>query len=870
LSQLINSQDEIANSLLPIVEVLDTLRELLQTRDELVLQAPPGAGKTTMVPLALLNEPWLAGRKILMLEPRRIAAKAAATRMAQMLGEAVGETVGYRIRLDQCVGANTRIEVLTEGILTRRLQSDPALEDVGLLIFDEFHERNLNSDFGLALSLQGREVFREGSPLKMVLMSATIDGEAVAKLLDDAPVVTSAGRQFPVTASYGKPYSLRGSIVGPTVEAIVCALEDRSGSILVFLPGQGEIAHVTRELASWVTNLCDDMVMICPLYGGLSLVRQQEAIEPAPKGVRKVVLATNIAETSLTIEGVEVVIDSGLVREAIYDSATGMTRLDTRRVSRSSAEQRSGRAGRLGPGHCYRLWSEEQHRQLVAHSTPEILQADLGPVALQLMAWGVSSPSELKWLDAPNESSFAQAQAMLKACGAVTDSERGTLQLSDHGQVMAKMPLHPRLAHMLLVGCNIGALETAALLAALLSERNPLNHDGAEILRSLAVLTDEVSCQSSHRPWYTRTRKQAKRYSKLVRELYTRQSADDITDSADIVAVLLANAYPERVAKLKSRSDCSQYQLANGRRANLSSNDSLAGCEWLAVAEVGGRTGQAADRIYTATALNEKLFSHSLLLLVNDSDYVQWEDKLEKYVAERRRMVGQIILSSKALTQIPEEARLQALLDVVRKRGLSVLPWTKALQQWQSRVVLLHQFESDNETSGNRWPDLSDNHLLKTLESWLAPYLNGVHRLNDFQKIDLKSILASQLSWPLPLELERLAPERYVVPSGSNISVDYSQNPPVLEVKLQEMFGCEETPSIVGGRLPLVVHLMSPAQRPLQITQDLAGFWRSSYHDIKKEMKGRYPKHPWPDDPLGAEATRYTKQRLAEQSSKRV
>jgi ATP-dependent helicase HrpB len=867
---VINSEDEIANSRLPIVEVLETLRQVLQARDELVLQAPPGAGKTTMVPLALLNEPWLAGRKILMLEPRRIAAKAAASRMAQMLGEAVGETVGYRIRLDHCVGENTRIEVLTEGILTRRLQSDPALEDVGLLIFDEFHERNLNSDFGLALSLQGREVFREGPPLKMVLMSATINGEAVAKLLDDAPVVTSAGRQFPVTASYGKPYSLRDSIVGSTVEAIVCALEERSGSILVFLPGQGEITHVTRELAVWVTNICDDRVVICPLYGGLSLARQQEAIEPASQGVRKVVLATNIAETSLTIEGVEVVIDSGLVREAIYDAATGMTRLDTRRISRSSAEQRSGRAGRLGPGHCYRLWSEDQHRQLVAHSTPEILQADLGPVALQLMAWGVSSPSELKWLDAPNESAFAQAQAMLKACGALTESESGTLKLSEHGQMMAQMPLHPRLAHMLLVGFDIGALEIAALLAALLSERNPLNHGGAEISRSLAVLAGEVSCQSSHRPWCTRTRKQAKRFATLAREICTSESKGDVTDSADVLAVLLANAYPERVAKLKSQSDYSQYQLANGRRANLSSNDSLAGCEWLAVAEVGGRMGQAVDRIYAATPLNEKLFSDSLLPLISESDYVQWEDKLEKYVAERRHMVGQIILSSSAITHIPEEARLQALIDVVRKRGLSVLPWTNGLQQWQSRVVLLHQFESDNEVSGNRWPDLSDNHLLKTLESWLAPYLNGVHRLDDFQKIDLKSILASQLSWPLPLELERLAPERYVVPSGSNIKVDYSQSPPVLEVKLQEMFGCEETPSIVGGRLPLVVHLMSPAQRPLQITQDLAGFWRSSYHDIKKEMKGRYPKHPWPDDPLGAEATRYTKQRLAEQSSKRV
>jgi ATP-dependent helicase HrpB len=860
------------SSQLPIIEVLDPLREAFSSHHELVLQAPPGAGKTTMVPLALLNEPWLADQKILMLEPRRMAAQAAATRMANMLGEPVGETVGYRIRLDNCVGRNTRIEVITEGILTRRLQGDPSLEGVGLVIFDEFHERNLNSDLGLALTLHGRELFRDDTPLKILVMSATLDGESVGAILGDAPILNSHGRQFPVQVSYGKPYKLRDSIIGPTVQSVLRAITEQAGNVLVFLPGQGEIRHVARELSSAIPAISDELIIIAPLYGGLPLSAQQEAIEAPSEGVRKIVLATNIAETSLTIEGIHTIVDSGLVREAVFDPATGMTRLDTRRISRASAEQRMGRAGRLAPGHCYRLWSEDQHGQLVAHTTPEILQADLAPVTLQLLAWGVEDPAELSWLDAPPDGPYRQSVAMLRACGALSESEPDNYQLTAHGRLMAEMPLHPRLAHMLLAGCDINAADEACLVASLLSERNPLANAGIDVARSLAVLNGEVPCQPAHKAWYRRTWKQARRFRTLLKDVYTPESQDICVKQGDTLGVLLAQAYPDRVAKLRSKADRSLYQLANGRSAVLTANDELAGSPWLAVAEVGGRVGELADRIYSATALNSDNFQGALSPLVHEKDHVQWNDKAGKFIAEQRREVGRIVLSQQALVNVPEGARLNALLALVRKKGLEMLPWTKNLQQWRSRVMLLHRVEheypqaSEQHNVKNRWPNLSDENLLATLEEWLSPYLLPVNRLEDFNKLDLKSILHALLPWPLPLDLERLAPERLAVPSGSTVTIDYSQSPPVLQVKLQEMFGCEETPRIADGRIPLLVHLLSPARRPLQITQDLAGFWRSSYQDVKKEMKGRYPKHPWPDDPLGAEATRYTKRRLAERA----
>jgi len=843
---------------LPVLATLPELRAALADHGQAVLQAPPGAGKTTAVPLALLREPWLEGRKIVMLEPRRMAARASAARMADLLGEPVGETVGYSIRLENRTSDKTRIEVITEGILTRRLQSDPGLEDVGLVIFDEFHERSLDSDLCLALCLQGRQLFRESTALRLLVMSATLDGEAVATVLDNAPIVTSTGRQFPVATHFGATHRLQDPIAPAAAAMVRRALEEQPGSVLVFLPGQREINATGRELAKSLSGAAAEDVLLTPLHGSLSLDKQQRAIAPAPAGKRKVVLATNVAETSLTIEGISAVVDTGLVREALFDPATGMTRLTTRRISRASAEQRQGRAGRLGPGHCYRLWSEEQQGRLVARSSPEILQADLAPLALQLLAWGVSDPAELAWLDAPPTVPWQQALDILERCGALFYNANNTAQLTPHGVRLAQMPLHPRLAHMLLVGCDIHATETACLVAAVLSERNPLATGGVDLGATLAVLLGEQRCPTEAQGWFRRIWQQARRFARIASDIHKPRRFAISVESADVLGVLLASAYPDRVARRRDNGDV--YQLGNGRSARLPGEDLLASKPWLAVADIGSQAGQSTDRIYSAVALNPDRFSDILSPLVRDEDVVDWDSRLERFVAQRRTLCGQLQVAMEPLSEVSEDARSQALLSVVRRRGLGMLPWTKNLEQWRDRVRLL--YDACSSDPQNPWPDLSSPALLDTLDHWLLPYLGPVSRLEDFQKLDLKAILHAQLPWPLPLELERLAPERISVPSGSSISVDYSQRPPVLAVKLQEMFGCEDTPTIAGGRVALQVHLLSPAQRPLQVTQDLAGFWRSSYQEVKKEMKGRYPKHPWPDDPLQAVATRHTKKRL--------
>ena len=892
---------------LPIAQVLTRLREGFAAGDELVLQAPPGAGKTTIVPLEMLRESWLAGQRILVLEPRRVAARAAAGRMASLLGEVPGNTVGYRIRLESRVSDSTRVEVVTEGILTRRLQRDPALEGVGLVIFDEFHERSLDSDLGLALTLQARATFREGLPLKVLVMSATLDGEAVARLLGDAPVVTSRGRQFPVDLIYGGPRRLADSVVPVTVSAIERALREVDGNLLVFLPGQREINRVARALKPVAETIKETPLLVAPLYGGLSLKRQQQAIDPAPAGVRKVVLATNIAETSLTIEGIAVVIDSGLVREPVFDAATGMTRLALRRISRASAEQRQGRAGRLGPGSCYRLWSEEQQGQLVAHATPEILQADLAPLALQLLAWGVTEPAELDWLDAPPGGPYAQALGLLESLGAAFSNDKGVSQLTPHGVRLAQIPLHPRLGHMMLVGCDIHASETAGLLAALLSERNPLYSLGVDVGRSLKVLMGETDCPPEHQSWFKRTWQQARRFAQVSAEVHKPRRFAISVSPDDVLGVLLASAWPDRIARVRDGGDGTAYQLSNGRSATLPEDDDLRGREWLAVAEVGGEQGGVSDRIYSASALNPANFGEILSTLVREEEHVEWDYRNEKFVAERRLQVGQIRLRVEPLSEVSDVARRRALVGVVRRKGLDVLTWDPKLDQWRARVNLLYELENRSAgdpaagdpaagdpaagdpaagdpaaggpvagdpaaggpaaggpaagASTSRWPDLTDEALLASLEDWLLPYVSEVRSLQDFKALDVRVILHTMLPWPLPLELERLAPERMAVPSGSSIAIDYCRQPPVLAVKLQEMFGCQDTPQIADGRVALQVHLLSPAGRPLQVTQDLAGFWRGAYREVQKEMKGRYPKHPWPDDPLRATPTRHTSKR---------
>ncbi|VVM51229.1 ATP-dependent helicase HrpB [Pseudomonas fluorescens] len=834
---------------LPIDEVLPALREALATRHEAVLEAPPGAGKTTRVPLALLNEPWLAGQTILMLEPRRLAARAAAERLASELGEKVGETVGYRIRLDSKVGPNTRIEVVTEGILTRRLQDDPALEGVGLLIFDEFHERSLDADLALALSLNGRELFRDDQPLKILLMSATLEGERLAGLLDDAPILRSEGRMYPVAMRWGRPFQPGEFIEPRLVQAILEALNDETGSLLVFLPGQAEICRVHQQLADALGD--NTPVLLCPLHGELDLAAQRAAIDPAPAGFRKVVLATNIAETSLTIDGVRVVIDAGLARVPRFDPGSGMTRLDTQRISRASATQRAGRAGRLEPGVCYRLWSQDQHEQLAAYASAEILSADLAGLALQLGRWGVT-PGQLVWLDVPPAAAYAQAQDLLDRLGAL-DGEA----LTRHGQAMAELPAHPRIAHLLLRGQALGLAEMACDVAALLGERDILRGAGADLHSRLVLLSGEERAARGAQGGVQRARQLARQYRGYLRGKPSEPVSDP--DHPRWLGALLALAYPDRVAQQR-RAGGAEYRLANGRAALFAEADSLMKQPWLVIADLGSRQGQREERIYLAADFDPALFDSVLAEQVRVVDQLDWDEREGVLRAERQRKVGELILSREPLTGLDETARSQALVNLVRRKGLELLPWTPELRQWQARVALLRQLDLGSKRE-SEWPDVSDAALLKSLEHWLMPYLGKVSRLSHFANLDLSSIVRNLLPWPLPQRLEELAPHHLSVPSGSSIRLDYSEQPPILAVRLQELFGLAETPRIAGGRQVVKLHLLSPARRPVQVTQDLANFWRSTYAEVKKDLKGRYPKHYWPDDPLVAEATARIKPR---------
>lgn len=825
---------------LPIDEVLPALRLALAERHETVLEAPPGAGKTTRVPLALLNEPWLAGQKILMLEPRRLAARAAAERLASELGEKVGETVGYRIRLDSKVGPNTRIEVVTEGILTRRLQYDPSLEGVGLLIFDEFHERSLDADLALALSLNGRELFRDEQPLKILLMSATLEGERLASILDDAPILRSEGRMYPVAMRWGRPF-VPGEFIEPrVVQTVLDAINDESGSLLVFLPGQAEIRRVNQQLADALGSRSD--ILLCPLHGELDLAAQRAAIEPAPKGLRKVVLATNIAETSLTIDGVRVVIDAGLARVPRFDPGSGMTRLDTQRISRASATQRAGRAGRLEPGVCYRLWSEDQHAQLAAYGSAEILQADLAGLALQLARWGVT-PEQLIWLDMPPSASYAQARQLLDRLGALHGAK-----LTPHGEAMAELPAHPRIAHLLLRGQDLGLADMACDIAALLGERDILRGVGADLHSRLALLSGESRAARGGQGGVQRAKQLARQYRGYLRGKARQPVADP--DHPRWLGALLALAYPDRVAQQRKPGGA-EYRLANGRAALFSEVDGLMKQPWLVIADLGSRQGQREERIYLAAEFDPALLEGVLSEQVSVVDQLDWDEREGVLRAERQRKVGELVLSREPLTGLDEAARTQALINLVRRKGLELLPWTPELRQWQARVALLRQL--DLQIQGHsEWPDVSDAALLAGLEDWLGPYLGRVSRLSHFASLDLSSIVHNMLKWPLPQRLDELAPHHIKVPSGSSVRLDYSEHPPILAVRLQELFGLADTPRIAGGRQVVKLHLLSPARRPVQVTQDLANFWRSTYAEVKKDLKGRYPKlfhklDPWVD-----------------------
>ncbi|WP_136679455.1 ATP-dependent helicase HrpB [Neptunomonas sp. XY-337] len=814
---------------LPIDSVLPSIQKALADKHELILEAPPGAGKTTAVPLALLNQPWLGAQKVLMLEPRRLAARNAAQRLAHNLGEPLGQTIGLRTRTDTKVSQTTRIEVVTEGVLVRMLQNDPSLDGYGLVIFDEFHERNLDSDLGLTLLLEARELLRDEAPLKLLLMSATLDRLDLEKLLPDAAQVRSEGRAFPVEVHYSTPWSNSQQLPERVSEAIQQALANETGSLLVFLPGVAEIRKVQTALAGKLDTCC----LVTPLYGDLSIEQQQEAIQPASKGHRKIVLTTAIAETSLTIDGVRVVIDAGLSRTAIYDPRTGMSRLHTQRVSKAASIQRAGRAGRTEPGCCYRLWSAEQQDQLAPQAPIEIEHADLSALTLQLHQWGCHDPSDLQWLTPPPKARLEQAEELLTKLNALAQDSSGAKRLTPCGEKMAKLPLHPRLAHMLVVAETLQLVPEAALLASLFSERDPCFGQGSELAKRLHWLRQHRS-----HPTAKRIIQQAKRLSR------TADAHNNISDNA--LAQLVAAAWPDRIAR---GDGAGQFQLANGRQATLPATDPLSRSTWLVVCDLGGRADQARDTIWVAQVLDHQLLNSELAHLTRTETTTEWDEQKSRVAAYEHVVIDKLVLARRPIAMTPD-LHAQALCQHIRGQGVDVLPWCEKSRALRQRVQFVARQATD-------WPDWSDAGLLASLDSWLVPFLGSTSRLSS---LNMAQILLSALSWPQQQALTEKAPERLTVPSGSSIRIDYSTHPPVLAVKLQEMFGCTETPRINGTALTL--HLLSPAGRPLQVTQDLITFWQNGYPEVRKETRGRYPKHPWPEDPVTAIATAKTKRHL--------
>lgn len=832
---------------LPIDPVLPAIADALATAGRAVLQAPPGAGKTTRVPLALLDAAWREGRRIVMLEPRRIAARAAAARMAATLGEPIGRTVGYRTRLDSKVGDQTAIEVVTEGILTRRLQADPELSGVAAVLFDEFHERSLQADLGLALTLEVVGALRPD--LRLLVMSATLDAEPIARLLDDPPVITSEGRAHSIETRY-RPVPPKARIEPAVVATVREALAEESGSLLVFLPGQAEIR---RTLAGLQEGRLPADVRLAPLYGDLSAADQDAAIRPAAPGTRKVVLATAIAETSLTIEGVRVVVDSGLARRPRFDPATGMGRLVTTRVTRANADQRRGRAGRTEPGVCYRLWAEPEDRGLLAQPPAEIAEADLAPLALDLAAWGADA-GDLGWLTPPPAATLAQARDLLRALGALDAAGR----IARHGPRMAAFPLHPRLAHMVLTAGDPvyrGAAATACVAAALLEDRDILRADtaGVDFTARLAAVRDTLAGRGRKTGPIGRTIESARQ---IARRLKVKLVAEAIEPS--LAGRLLALAYPDRVAQ--ARGATGRFRLANGRGVIVDPADALATAPFLAVGEVGG-TAAADGRVYSAAPLTrgeiEDLFDDRII----EGGTVTFDPKTKSVRALRQRRLDAIVLDESPDPAPDLQAMADALLEAVRRAGLHLLTWTKAATQLRDRIRFAARHRPDG-IDGQPWPDCSDAGLRDRLADWIGPYAAGLTRLEHLAEIDVFAALSARLSWPQRQALDRLAPTHWTAPSGSRIALDYADpDKPVIAAKLQELFGQTTTPAVADGRVPLTVHLLSPAGQPLQVTQDLIGFWRTGYTAVAKEMRGRYPKHPWPDDPFTVPATRRAKPR---------
>jgi ATP-dependent helicase HrpB len=813
---------------LPIDEALPALCQALAESNCAVLVAPPGAGKTTRVPLALLDEAWTKNGKILVLEPRRLAARAAAARMAATLGQNVGETVGLRVRFGSQVTGRTRIEVVTEGIFTRMILDDPALTGVAAVLFDEFHERSLDADLGLALARDAQQGLRDD--LRILVMSATLDGARVAKLLGDAPVVESQGRSFPVETRYlGR--DARAPIQQQVTDAVLRALRAETGSCLVFLPGAGEIRRTETLLRERVTDPAVDVVA---LYGALDAVTQDRAIAPPQKGRRKVVLATSIAETSLTIEGVRVVIDSGLARVPRYEPDVGLTRLETVRVSRAAADQRRGRAGRTEPGVCYRLWDEPQTGSLEPYTQPEILSADLSSFLLDLAEWGAVDPSKLAFLDQPPRAALAEARALLNELHAVDADGR----IADEGRKLRKLPLPVRLARMVVDAADHGAAQKAADIAALVTERG-LGGDDSNIEHRLDNLRRDKSRRAED------AKAMARRWASVAGG---KRGETDLSPGA-----LLALAYPDRIAKRRGGEGAS-FLLANGRAGNLDPASSLARQPFLAVAEMTGAA--AASRIVLTAPITAEEIDEMFASDIVARDDITFDRASSSLRARRTRKLGALTLAEQTLPVAPNADTAPKLAEGVAALGIARLPWSKGQLQLRDRVKFLRAAE------GDEWPDLSDATLAQTATTWLAPFLSSHTALSQIGADDLAAALDALLTWSLRRRLDEEAPTHFTAPTGSNVPIDYdAPEGPKIAIRVQELFGLAQHPSIAKGKLPLVIELLSPAHRPVQVTRDLPGFWRGSYADVRTEMKGRYPRHPWPEDPTTAPATRRAKPR---------
>lgn len=817
---------------LPIRDIIPEVKVQLQEGNTLIINAPPGAGKSTLLPLAIMNETWLEGKKVLMLEPRRLAARTIASRMSALLGEETGQSVGFRIRFENKVSQHTKIEVLTEGILTRMIHNDNTLEGVGMVVFDEFHERSIHADVALALCREAQQVLRPD--LRILIMSATLDMPQLTQVLK-APVAQSMGKQYPVDIIYSGEQDM---MMMPEMAArtVVKAVKEHQGDTLVFLPGQGEIKKCEEILRKELRGY-----MIHPLYGQLPQGKQFAAIRPDKNGKRKVVLATSIAETSLTIEGIKIVVDSGFGRTSKFDPKSGLSRLDTVQIAKDSADQRAGRAGRLSPGVCYRMWSKATNDRLQDHRNPEILEADLASLVLDMAQWGIMDVSQLTWLTAPPNGALAQASETLHQLDAL---ENG--RITKHGNKIHKLPCHPRIAHMLLMAQEEGMLALATDIAPLLEERDPLGKEaGIDINLRIETLR-------KHRD-ENRLAKHLARIEKIAssyRKLFDLEVDNGFVDPYE-TGVLLAHAYPERIACARPGNNA-QFQLSNGKLAMAGHRDDLAHEPWLAIAHVDARDGMG--KIFMASPLNPK----DLAPLVKEKEVIAWDTRKGGLIASKDLRIGSIVLRSTPLPEPGEEYLIKAISDAIKTEGKQLLNFDDNVEQWQNRILSLRKW---NPTEG--WPDVSTATLLMTNTEWLTPYLSGVKKPDDLKKINLVEVLQNHLDWDKQQELNKLAPNKITVPSGSHIALKYFKDgaPPVLAVRLQEVFGLSDTPQLNNGKNAVLMHLLSPGFKPVQVTSDLRSFWDNTYFEVKKELKRRYPKHAWPEDPWKEKAVKGVKRK---------